>query len=186
MNQKSLNDVVRFLITNYSAKGLGVPEDGIQRAVASVAGSDFTAFFEKVVRGTGDLDYNSSLRYAGLEVAFYHLESVIYIGIESERSENNQVRIRRVAANSPAERAQLDIGDILIAMDSERVTADNMLNRIHSKRIGVPVNVTFMRGERMLSTQLTPGETKEDSCTFFETPTAKPDQIQIRNSWLGM
>jgi len=185
-NQKSLNDVVRYLTATYAAKGIGVPEDGIQNAVAMVAGSDFSAFFDKVVRGRGELEYNSSLQYAGLEVNFHRLESAIYFGVEWERAENNQVRIRRVLPGSPADRAQLDSGDILVALDSDRITSDNMLNRIHSSLVGVPITVTFMRSERLRTTQLTPGESKEDNVSFVETPTAKPEQIQLRNSWLGM
>lgn len=184
-NPKSLNDVVRYLATNYGAKGIGVPEDGIQKAVNTVAGSDFTGFFDKVVRGTMELDYNSSLQYGGLQVDFHRLESNIYFGVEWSRSDNNQVRIARVAANSPAERAELDAGDILIALDNDRITADNMVNRIHARRVGTPVSITFLRGERLMTTQLTPGETHDDNCSFFETPTAKPQQIQIRKAWLG-
>jgi len=95
------------------------------------------------------------------------------------------VRIRRVMANSPAERAQLDAGDVLVALDQERVTADNMVNRIHSRRIGTPVSVTFMRGDRMLTTQLTPGETKEESSSLGENTRATPEQVLRRNSMLG-
>ena len=175
-----------YLIANYGSKETGVPEDGIERAVSTVAGSDFTPFFDKVVRSTSELDYNSSFQYAGLQVDFHHIESAIYFGVEWERSENNQVRIRRVIAGSPAERAQLDAGDILIALDSERVTADNMQSRIHSRRIGVGVNVTLMRGERLLTTQLTPGDTKEDNTSFGENLLANPDQVRLRNALLGM
>src|SRR5262249_49782674 len=39
-NAKSLDDVVRTLLSNYAAAGTGVPEDGILRAIDTVAGSN--------------------------------------------------------------------------------------------------------------------------------------------------
>ena len=44
-NQKSLDDVMRYLMETYANKGVGFPEDGFLKAVETVAGSDFHEFY---------------------------------------------------------------------------------------------------------------------------------------------
>src|SRR5262249_41831792 len=141
-NSKSLDDVMRRLMSEYGDKGIGMPDDGVLRALDSVAGSGVSELYDRIVRSKEELDYTRILNSAGLRMDVSKQPSSIYFGFEFERSENNQVRLRRIAANSPAQRARLDAGDVLIAMDSERLTFDNLTSRIHSKRIGKPVALT--------------------------------------------
>jgi predicted metalloprotease with PDZ domain len=182
--QKSLDDVMRRLESDYSEKGIGMPEDGVERAMESVAGSSFAEFYDRVVRGKDELDYNRTLTAMGLRTDVFRQPSSIYFGIEFERAENNQVRLRRIVPNSPAQRAMLDMGDIIVAMDDERVTFDNLTSRIHSKRIGKPVALTVLRGERLLMLNLTPGESQEEQWSVFENANATPEQVRLRTSWL--
>ena len=65
-NTKSLDDVFRYLYTEYAEKDRGVPEDGFQEAVEGVAGSLFDEFFDAYVYGVEDIDYNDFLKHAGL------------------------------------------------------------------------------------------------------------------------
>jgi len=182
--EKSLDDVVRHLLSNYADKNLGLPEDGVQRAIEAVTDSDFGPFFQSAVRSRQELEYNRHLSHAGLRIDISRQPSTIYFGIETERTEANQVRIRRIVPNSPAARAKLDAGDVVLAMDAERVTADNLTSRIHSKRIGKPVKLTILRGPRLLEIDLIPAEFQEERWTIVEAPNASPEQVRIRDRWL--
>ena len=79
-NGKSLDDVFRYMYTEYAEKDRGVPEDGFQKALELVAGSSFDAFFASYVYGVEDIEYNDYLKHAGLflkagpEKAFFRIE----------------------------------------------------------------------------------------------------------------
>src|SRR5262249_42163991 len=48
---KSLDDVLRYLLVNYADKGIGYPEDGFLQAVETVSGSEFDDFFAANIQG---------------------------------------------------------------------------------------------------------------------------------------
>ena len=183
-NQKSLDDVMRYLMETYANKGIGFPEDGFLKAIETVAGSDFHEFYHAVAQSHEPLDYNRYLRQAGLTVEVSLQPASIYLGIEFEQGESNLVRIRRVVANSPAERAKLDVGDLLIAMNDERLTFENFRSRLHSHTIGETIKLTVMRGQRLLTTNIIPVEFQEERWQLNENPRPTPEQVQLKNAWL--
>ena len=185
-NQKSLDDVMRYLLENYANKGVGFPEDGFLGAVESVAGSDFHEFYQINIQGRQELDYNRYLQQAGLSIEVVRQPASIYAGLEFDRADGNQVRVRRVLPNSPAERARLDAGDILVAMAGERLTFDNFRNRLHAHTIGETIRLTVMRGERMVTVNLVPAEFQEERWQINENSRPTPAQLQLKNSWLGI
>ncbi len=183
-NQKSLDDVMRYLMETYANKGIGFPEDGFLKAVETVAGSDFHEFYHAVAQSHEQLDYNRYLRQAGLTVEVSLQPASIYLGIEFEQGESNLLRIRRVVANSPAERAKLDVGDFLIAMNDERLTFENFRSRLHSHTIGETIKLTVMRGQRLLTTNIIPIEFQEERWQLNENPRPTAEQVQLKSSWL--
>src|SRR5437667_10490514 len=147
---------MRYLMETYATKGIGFPEDGFLKAVETVAGSDFHEFYHTVAQSHEQLDYNRYLRQAGLTVEVSLQPASIYLGIEFEQGESNSVRIRRVVANSPAERAKLDVGDLLIAMNDERLTFENFRSRRHPPTLGETINRPGERTHGLLPTHITP------------------------------
>jgi len=183
-NQKSLDDVMRYLMENYANKGIGFPEDGFLKAIEAVAGSDFHEFYHAAAQSHDELDYNRYLRQAGLAVEVSLQPASIYLGVAFEQSESGLVRIRRVAANSPAERAKLDAGDVLLAMNDERLTYENFTSRLHSHGIGETLRLTVMRGQRLTTLNIVPVEFQEERWQLNEMPRPTPEQLQLKNAWL--
>jgi predicted metalloprotease with PDZ domain len=68
-NEKSLDDVMRYLMANYADKGVGFSEDGFLNAVEAVAGSDFKEFFQINVESRKELDYERYVKAAGLQIS---------------------------------------------------------------------------------------------------------------------
>jgi predicted metalloprotease with PDZ domain len=74
--QKSLDDVLLAMYrkfyappaADYYGPGQGYKSEDILQAVNAVAGSDFTTFFERYVRGTEPLPYAPTLASAGLQL----------------------------------------------------------------------------------------------------------------------
>src|SRR3989441_311019 len=183
-NQKGLDDVMRYLMDNYANKGIGFPEDGFLKAIETVAGSDFHEFYHALAQSHDELDYNRYLRQAGLSTEVALQPASIYLGIEFEQAESNLVRVRRVVANSPAERARLDVGDILIAMNDDRLAFENFRSRLHSHTIGETIKLTVMRGQRLLTTNIVPVEFQEERWQLNENTRPTPEQLQLKNAWL--
>jgi predicted metalloprotease with PDZ domain len=183
-NQKSLDAVMRYLMENYADKGVGFPEDGFLKAIETVGGSDFHEFYHAVAQSHDELDYNKYLRQAGLSVEVSLQPATIYLGIEFDPADTAAVRIRRVVANSPAERAKLDAGDVLIAMNEERLTLENFRSRLHSHTIGETIKLTVMRGQRLVTLNIVPVEFQEERWQLNENPRVTPEQAQLKNSWL--
>jgi len=150
----------------------------------SATGVNVREFLDAVVRGKSEIDYNRYLEQLGLHVDVMKGPGSIYLGIDFERVEANQVRIRRVVPGTPAEAAKIDNGDILLAMDSERITFDNLASRLHSKPLGKSVSLLVLRGERLLTLSITPVLNQSEAWSMAESPTSTPDQIRLRNAWL--
>lgn len=184
-NAKSLDDVMRYLMTNYADKGIGLPEDGFLKAVEAVAGSDFQEFYESAVRSRQELDYNRYVKQAGLSVDPQRQPGAMYLGIEFDSGESGLPRIKRVVANSPAERSKLDTGDLIVAMNGERLTFENFRSRLHEHRIGETLRLTVMRDQRLLDLTIVPIEFQDDIWYLNEAPRPAPEQLQLKNAWLG-
>jgi predicted metalloprotease with PDZ domain len=184
-NRKSLDDVMRYLMETYANKGIGFPEDGFLKAVEAVAGSDFHEFYEATIQGRKDLDYNRYLKQGGLVAQVQLQPGVIYVGIEFDPAEGNFPRIRRVVPNSPAERAKLDAGDLLISMNDERLTFENFRTRLHSHSIGETIKLTVLRNQRLVDLHIVPVEFQEERWQLNETPRPTPEQLELKDAWLG-
>ena len=139
-----------------------------------------------MVQGRDELDYNRYVKQAGLSVEASLQPASMYLGIQFERAEPNFVRVKRVVANSPAEQAKLDADDILIAMNDERLTYDNFVSRLHSHTIGETIRLTVMRGQRLLTLDIVPVEFQEQRWQLNEDPRSTPEQLQLKNTWLGV
>jgi predicted metalloprotease with PDZ domain len=185
-NRKSLDDVMRYLMETYANKGTGFPEDGFLKAVETVSGSDFHEFYETAVQSRQELDYNRYLRQAGLSAEVQLQPGTIYVGIAFEPGEGNLPRVTRVVPNSPAERSRLDIGDLLVAMNDERLTSDNFRSRLHSHAIGETIKLTLLRSQRLLHVDVVPVEFQEERWQLNEVARPTIDQLQLKNSWLGI
>jgi len=67
--------------------------------------------------------------------------------------------ITEVAANSPADEAGIEAGNVITGFDGEDITsADDLIQAIHSSQIGQEVEITFWRGDSQNTTLATLAE----------------------------
>ena len=88
--------------------------------------------------------------------------------------------------NNPGERARLDAGDILVALGGERLTSDNFTNRVHELQSGRKAELTVLRGERLLTIEVEPIISQDENWSVYALPNPTPEQLQLRNAWLGV
>lgn len=65
--------------------------------------------------------------------------------------------ITYVASNSPADKAGLEEGDIIVSMNGkEIISAEDLIRAIHASKIGEEVEITFWRGDSQNTTTIIP------------------------------
>ena len=72
-NARSLDDVLRALWERYGARDEGFPEGAVEAVAEEVAGFSLRAFFDRTLRSTSELDYDSALAAVGLRLVPAHL-----------------------------------------------------------------------------------------------------------------
>jgi predicted metalloprotease with PDZ domain len=109
----------------------------------------------------------------------------MYLGIQFDQGDSGLPRITRVMPNSPAERSRLDVGDHLVSINDARLTFENFRSRLRVHTIGETIKLTVLRGERLVTLNITPVEFQEERWQIIEIPQPTPAQIQLKNAILG-
>lgn len=162
---KSLDDVVRLLWSRFGNES-GVPEDGVEAAASEVAGVSLKDFFDRALRGTGELDLEV-LSHVGVEVKFRPRESPNDKGGTPPRTRSDKVEgwlgivprsgpgIASVLEGSPAMAAGLYADDEVIALDGLKCDASQLVNRVEDRKPGETVKVSIFRRDRLLEVPVT-------------------------------
>lgn len=205
-NQKSLNDVFLYLLKTNGLPNPGFEEvhgfrDSVELIVKQAAPdkADFGDFFAKYVSGVEEIPWNAFLDHAGLMLEEKKGKAEPYIGITTGTSiatgaglfgpptaqlPPGQIAITGIAPDLPAAEAGLDSGDILVAMDGERVDPASFNDRFKEKKIGSTIQLTVTRRDRLLTISVPVGSREPITYSIKEKPDATELQKQIFTSWL--
>jgi len=96
-----------------------------------------------------------------------------------------QIAITNVAPGSTAEAAGLDVGDVLVAMDGDRVEPATFNDRFNEKRIGAEVGFTILRRDQQRGISVKVGQEEPITYSIKEKQEAAETQRAIFNSWLN-
>ncbi|XXF75905.1 PDZ domain-containing protein [Myxococcaceae bacterium GXIMD 01537] len=193
---KGLDDVMRLLWSRYGDES-GVPENGVEAAVAEVTGRDFTAFFDRAVRSTEELDY-SVLAHAGLEVRTRVRESAGDKGGTAPRTRSSDkpkgwlglttkgnATVATVQDGSPAMEAGLYPEDELVALDGYKVDGAGLLGRCEERRPGDTVRVTLFRRDKLMEVPVVLGQKPADAAYLARVERPTDAQKAAYQAWLG-
>jgi len=188
---KSLDDVMRYLYTEFFKKDRNYTPADFQKAAELAAGSSLTEFFAKYVRGTEDLNYNSALAAAGLQLdtgittadGGKPIERVFF-GADVEQ-QGERLMVRRVYAGSPAYEQGLNAGDQIVALDNMRVTRDFFNARIAEKKPGDLINLSIFRFDDLSTLLIKLGGRAEGTYRITTLPAQTEAQKQIYRAWIG-
>jgi predicted metalloprotease with PDZ domain len=205
-NQKSLNDVFLYL---FKTNGLPMPgfeevhgfRDTVELIVKQAAPgkADFGDFFAKYVSGVEEIPWNDFLDHAGLMLEEKKGNAEPYIGITTGTSiptgaglfgppttqlPPGQIAITGIAPDSPAAEAGLDSGDILVAMDGDRIDPGSFNDRFKEKKIGSTIQLTVTRRDRLITISVPVRSREPITYSIKEKPAATELQKQIFTSWL--
>jgi predicted metalloprotease with PDZ domain len=218
---RSLDELLRVLFARYAAsesspptprgrgtrrealqnEGVGLPEDGVERAVAELLGEGSAReFFERYVRGTEPL-------VPGLDLLGLTLHRRAAASLDDKggtpapkEGEDGAARpgwlgatlapgpkheVSWVAEGSPAHGAGLYAGDEIVAEGGFRLERGQLWDRLCERRPGGRLRLTVFRREELVEVEVTLGEPPEDTVWIAPSPTATPAQRAAFEAWSG-
>ena len=185
---KSLDDVMRYLYTEFYKKNRNYTPKDFQTVSELMAGSSLEQFFAKYVRGVEELDYNSALAAAGLRLdtnggAPNPLPKA-YLGADLAQ-EDDRLMVRRVYAGSPAYEQGLNAGDQIVALDNMRANKDFFDARMAEKRPGELVHLTIFRFDDLSMLPIKLDGRTPPAYLIVPVVTPSEEQKKIYQSWAG-
>jgi predicted metalloprotease with PDZ domain len=194
----SLDDVVRELWRRYGAAQVGVPEDGFERLAAEVSGLDLEPFFASAVRGTDDPPLKQLLAEFAVELQMRasaggddrggvpHKRNGEPLALGATvRDREHGLELTSVLDGGAAERAGLNPGDLLIAIDRLRVTGRNLVRRLARFENGERVTASVFRGDELLEVGIVLKAAPQDTCYLTAREKDDPQALERRKAWLG-
>lgn len=185
-NEKSLDDVMRYMWERYGKRIEGFEDGDILKSINKISGCDLSEFYELCVRTTETMPVDECLACAGLELSREEFARPDLGFFPSGRGGN--VTARRVTEGGPAETAGIQEGDEILEIDGEPPTGRGWMRgwRGTSGEMtpGDEVEVKIKRGEEELALKLVVGERKEARYTVAELADATDRQLAIRSGHL--
>jgi len=198
-NAKSLDDVMRYLYTEFFEKGRNYTPADFQKACELAAGANLDDFFARYVRGKDDLVtiYNERfagaglrLEQAGLAVGFPQGVGVDfsmkgYLGADlDEKATGDYIVIKSVRAGSPAYEQGLNAKDQVIALDGARVDRETFEALIAAKRPGDTVRIMVFRFDDVRTFDIKLGRREDAPYRIVPLGQVTDQQKRIYQVWL--
>ena len=187
---KSLDDVMRYLYSEFYKKGRNYAPEDFQKVSELMAGSSLEQFFAKYVRGREELDYNAALAGAGLRLDTTGATGTdkpvekAYLGAQLVQ-EGERLMVRRVVAGTPAYEQGLNTGDQIVAVNNMRANKDFFDARMAEKHPGDPLSLTIFRSDDLSTLLIKLGRTIETPYRILAVENPSEEQKQIYQAWLG-
>jgi predicted metalloprotease with PDZ domain len=181
---RSLDDVMRYLYTEFFKKSRNYSPADFQRACEMMAGASLEDFFTRYVRGREELPYDSILGNVGLRLEPASGPERSYLGADLAQ-DNDRLIVRRLYSGSPAYEQGLNANDQIVALDNLRVNRDQFSQRLSEKRPGDTARVTVFRADELRNFDIKLGGIVDMS--YRPIPVAQPtaEQSRLYQGWLG-
>lgn len=202
----TLDEAMKRLWKGFGAVNRPVPEGELSRVIIALArevGGEageqaLQHYFERGLYGTDDLPLAQDLAVFGVEAALrVNRGAADRGGRNTGKAESNFIGLRTkpvdgavqvtgVVADGPAERADLAVGDRLVAINGRQVKAAKFAAQCSALVPGEPVTVHRFRDEKLISSVLTPQPPASDTWTFTLVADPAPEVAARRKAWLGV
>jgi predicted metalloprotease with PDZ domain len=187
---KSLDDVMRYLYSEFYKKDRNYTPEDFQKACELMAGSSLEPFFAKYVRGREELDYDSALAAAGLRLDKASAADgakateTAYLGADLAQ-EGERLVVRRVYAGSPAYEQGLNSGDQIVALGNARASKEFFDARMKEKHPGDLLTLTIFRSDDLSTMLIKLGGQADSTYRILAVDNPTNAQQRIYESWLG-
>lgn len=195
--RRGLDDVMRRLFRAYAAKGRGYPPGAIEEASVRIAGARplIRRFFDRYVRGTGTPDLARLLRGAGLRLREAPETEEGVTDAQPPRvratfgwktkAESGRLVVAEVLADGPAERAGVNAGDHLVAVDGLRATEELIARLEKERKPKSRVDVTVFRRDVLARLLVRLGGRRASVWKIDALVDAPPEARRLKKRWLA-
>ena len=111
-------------------------------------------------------------------------DELLSLGV-AVREREHGLELASVLDGGPAERAGLNPGDVLVAIDRLRVTGRNLARRLARFESGERVTASVFRGDELLEVGIVLKPAPLDTCYLTVRDQADPKAVERRRAWLG-
>lgn len=176
----SLDQLLRLAWLEYQERGYG--EADIFALVEKLGGGHLVQWLNLMLHTTAELDFNYCFAPFGLQVIMSDPSNQApRLGI-TIKEVNNKSIVQFVEAKSPAQRAGINPGDELIALDGFRI--DNLPDRLKDYNPGDQVQVTLFQRDQLRTIDLTLEAPSPDRYNLVPLTQISPAQQENLNNWL--
>jgi predicted metalloprotease with PDZ domain len=182
--QASLREVFQWMNQNYAKKGRFFSDsDGVREAAEAVSHTDLRWFFAKYVAGTEEIPWNDFFRGVGLRLV-EGKSSTADAGFTASRNFDGPMAFSAVTAGSEAERAGLQTGDTILAINGKpagQESSEEMAQFTGGETITLKVR-SRRGGDRELTWKV--GSREEVSYELENVENVTAEQRARRTAWL--
>ncbi len=190
-NRRSLDNVMREMWERFGKTGRGYTRTDYREIAEKYAGVSLGRYFKAIVSGTKALEpyLRDVAGYFGLKFAKRQFTQEIerWFGLGLKKGENGFPEVRLVYEGSPAERAGMEVGDELVALNGLRVVEKDFstlfnhfepyaTKQLHVFRQGSLVEVTLQFDPDYQTELYMLGELDQPSAV----------QLENRRSWMSV
>lgn len=184
-NQRSLDDVMRQMWERFGKPEIGFTPAELQQVIESIADVDLSNFFTRYLHSTDELPFDEYLNPFGLRLQADSIEDgVPSIGC-MVKTENGREAVKFVEAGSPAQKAGMDAGDELLAINGIRVTSDQLNDRLRDYSPGEAIQVAFFHQDELLVRSLTLDAPRPTRYQIVAVDQPNSQQEENFAGWLG-
>ena len=187
--RRSLDDVMRLLWRHFKDAGAdygGVDEDGVLAAMEEATGLNLARVLQEWTEGTRDPDFGHLLAPFG--IAFERrpaLDKPHFAMLGCTIATGGEAKITHVYDGTPARTAGLSGGDVLIALDGLRVSADNLDRRLARYQPGDAIELHAFRRDELMSFTLRLATQPPPKVLLKPDPKPSRRAAALRRRWLG-
>ncbi len=183
--QCSFDDVLRKLWLDYGQLERGFTATGLEDLIQIVAGVDLQEFYQSYLYGLTEIPFNDYLRPFGLEVVAIDPEPRSPYWGAVVKSEQGQAVIKTVVSDSPAAVAGIDAGDVLLAINGYKVTAEHLPDRLLNYQPGQNIQVTIFHQDQLSTHQVQLGAPQPTKYELAMLAQVTPQQLHNLQLWAG-
>ncbi len=182
-NRRSLDDVMRQLWQQFGVPEVGFTREQLKAIFESVAEVDLTPFWTHYIDGLAELPFDECLAPFGLMLKAEVAHPAPYLGLVV-KAEHGCAIVKFVEADSPAERAGIEPGDELVAIENFRIAAEQLNDRLQHYQPKETVAVTVFHQDVLRECSVTLGEPMPSRWRLQSVAQPTADQQNLFQGWL--
>jgi predicted metalloprotease with PDZ domain len=186
---KSLDDVMRYLYTEFYKKNRNYTPEDFQRTAERMAGASLENFFSRYVRGREELDYSASLGAVGLQLGSTDagkppVERPVFGADVAQQGD--RLMVMRVYSGTAAYDQGLNAGDQIVALEGQRISQQSFFARLGEKRPGDTLNLTIFRDDDLRTFSIKLGSRIAPDYRLLPVKQPTPEQTKQYKAWMGI